>query len=197
MEASYIGDAITWSECTVNNQYANIAAAKDEDSNSDTNSNSSGENISGQTVAHIPTSSDGAISMLDTTVELKKNLFTEDEFRSLNHSEPIHIFLKIKPLSVSELLKQSNELLYKIQTETSISLRPPRTSVYTQNKQALQALSKTVFQFSYIFQATITQEAFFMGTIYPCFENFFNGDNLLIFNYGVTNSGKVCFYYNY
>lgn len=30
-----------------------------------------------------------------------------------------------------------------------------------------------------------------MATIYPCFEKFFNGDNLLIFSYGVTNSGKT------
>lgn len=30
-----------------------------------------------------------------------------------------------------------------------------------------------------------------MATIYPCMEKFFNGDNLLIFSYGVTNSGKT------
>jgi len=50
---------------------------------------------------------------------------------------------------------------------------------------------QTVFHFSYVFQQKITQKDFFKATIYPCFEKFFNGENLLIFNYGVTNSGKT------
>ena len=41
---------------------------------------------------------------------LKKNLNNEEEFRSINHSEPIHIFLKIKPLSFQESAKQKNEV---------------------------------------------------------------------------------------
>ena len=199
MEASYIGEANNWPECTVNNQYSSSANVNKDGSNSDTNTNSCDEMSNDATIADKTVSVDGITAvtanntLLDTTADLKKNLFTEEEFASLNHSEPIHIFLKIKPLSVPELHKQGNELLYKLQSETSISMRPPKNSVFAQNKQATQSLSKTLFQFSYIFQATITQQEFFMGTIYPCFEKFFNGDNLLIFNYGVTNSGKVIF----
>jgi hypothetical protein len=110
------------------------------------------------------------------------------------NTKNLQIFLKIKPLTEAELAKQNNELLYKLQSETSISMKPPRNSVFAQNKQAEQKLAKTVFQFSKIFQPTITQQEFFTGTIYPCFEKFFNGDNLLIFSYGVSNSGKVIFY---
>lgn len=42
--------------------------------------------------------------------DLKKNLYNEEEFRSINHSEPIHIFLKLKPLSDSELAKQNHQV---------------------------------------------------------------------------------------
>ena len=42
---------------------------------------------------------------------LKKNLYNEEEFRSINHSEPIHIFLKIKPLSIQEIIKQKDEVI--------------------------------------------------------------------------------------
>ena len=70
-------------------------------------------------------------------------------------------------------------------------MRPPKTSCYAQNKQTFQTLSQIIFQFSYVFQPTINQKDFFKGTIYPCFESFFKGDNLLIFSYGVTNSGKT------
>ncbi len=41
---------------------------------------------------------------------LKKNLYNEEEFRSINHGEPIHIFLKIKPLSIQEIIKQKDEV---------------------------------------------------------------------------------------
>jgi hypothetical protein len=50
---------------------------------------------------------------------------------------------------------------------------------------------QTVFQFSFIFKQEIKQNDFFQATIYPCMEKFLKGDNLLIFSYGVTNSGKT------
>ena len=81
--------------------------------------------------------------------------------------------------------------MFVFHEETGVSVNPPKSSCYAQNKQTLQTLSQTIFQFSYVFQQSITQNNFFRGTIYPCFEKFFQGDNLLIFSYGVTNSGKT------
>lgn len=37
---------------------------------------------------------------------IKKNLAEEEEFRLVDHKEPIHIFLKVKPLSALETNKQ-------------------------------------------------------------------------------------------
>ena len=72
-----------------------------------------------------------------------------------------------------------------------MTVKPPKNSAYAQNKQSLQSLTNTVFQFSYVFQPEISQKEFFTATIFPCFEKFFKGENLLIFSYGVTNSGKT------
>lgn len=72
-----------------------------------------------------------------------------------------------------------------------MTVKPPKSSAYAQNKQSLQTLTNTIFQFSYVFQPEISQKEFFTATIYPCFEKFFRGENLLIFSYGVTNSGKT------
>ena len=129
---------------------------------------------------------------LGTDLEmLKKNLANEEEFRSINHTEPIHIFLKIKPLSGDEQVRQNGETHFRINSDTSVSVRPPKSSVYAQNKQNMLALSNTLYQFSYVFQPDIRQADFFKATIYPCVERLFAGDNLLIFSYGVTFSGKT------
>ena len=122
---------------------------------------------------------------------LIKNLINEEEFRPINHSEQIHIFLKMKPLTQQEMQKQLNVNYFEILSDSGVTVKPPKNSVYSQNKQKLQALKQTVFQFSYVFQPEISQKDFFIASIYPCFEKFFNGDNLLIFSYGVTNSGKT------
>ena len=41
---------------------------------------------------------------------LKKKLVDEEEFRLIDHKEPIHIFLKIKPLSFQEQAKQKDNV---------------------------------------------------------------------------------------
>ena len=52
-----------------------------------------------------------SVMLLLTIKALKKNLNNEEEFRSINHSEPIHIFLKIKPLSFQESAKQKDKVI--------------------------------------------------------------------------------------
>lgn len=42
--------------------------------------------------------------------DLKKNLAHEEEFTTINHTEPIHVFLKLKPLSTQEMLKQLDQV---------------------------------------------------------------------------------------
>lgn len=42
--------------------------------------------------------------------QVKKSLFYEEEFRSINQSEPIHIFLKLKPVEEAEMKKQNNQV---------------------------------------------------------------------------------------
>lgn len=53
------------------------------------------------------------LNMTTNINDLKKNLYTEEEeFRSINHTEPIHIFLKIKPLTDNELRHQNDQVIF-------------------------------------------------------------------------------------
>jgi len=141
------------------------------------------------TSSHSPTTQ--PIDETQSIEVLKKNLAEEEEFRPVDHKEPIHIFLKVKPLTTAETRFQGEQILYDYHGETGVSVRPPTTSCYSQKKQTLQTLRNTIFQFSYVFRQEISQKQFYAGTIQPCIEKFFGGDNLLIFSYGVTNSGKT------
>jgi kinesin family protein 20 len=122
---------------------------------------------------------------------LKKNLCDEEEFRGINHTEPIHIFLKLKPFTQEDLASNQDQKCYIIHSDTTIKINPPQKSIYFKNQLQNRQLSNRIYTFSYVFQPTITQKDFFNATLLPCFQRFISGDNLLIFSYGVTNSGKT------
>jgi hypothetical protein len=61
---------------------------------------------------------------------------------------------------------------------------PPKDSVYAKNKTNNQ------YHFDKVYDLEISQKDFFSATIHPCLEKVLNGKSLLVFNYGVTNSGK-------
>ena len=81
----------------------------------DSSTNEDEESISKSESSELSSKSkidDETINMIPSDINtLKKNLYNEEEFRSINHSEPIHIFLKIKPLSIQEIVKQKDEVI--------------------------------------------------------------------------------------
>jgi kinesin family protein 20 len=124
---------------------------------------------------------------------LKKNLLkVEEEFQScINYAEPLHIFLKMKPFSRSEVMKNQDLKCFQIYADSFIRLNPPKSSVYSKNPLQLRKLSNTMFKFSFIFDASTSQKDFFTATICPCINKLLQRDNLLVISYGVTNSGKT------
>jgi hypothetical protein len=79
----------------------------------------------------------------------------------------INVILKIKPLipldQIADLTFEGNEVHYKGRE----------------------------YNFSRIFLSNITQEDFFYATIEPRLLKLLDGDDFLIFSYGITNSGKT------
>lgn len=94
---------------------------EEEESDEDT-INEDEESDSSSSGQQTPTIERNALSLendehnLDSTTNindlnlLKKNLANEEEFRSINQSEPIHIFLKLKPLTDKESTAQNNQV---------------------------------------------------------------------------------------
>jgi kinesin family protein 20 len=122
---------------------------------------------------------------------VKKNLCKEEEFRSINHSERLHIFLKLKPFSEEDEIAQQDKGCFIVNSDTTITIKAPKQSMYFKNQAQKKESSNHLFQFSYVFQPEISQKDFFTATLLPCFDRLISGENLLIFSYGVTNSGKT------
>lgn len=129
---------------------------------------------------------------IDKSLAVKQNLMQQnEEFSQINYSDQIHIFLRMKPLTKEEEFNNSNKNCFLIHSNTGISVNPPKTSVYAKNQAQLKQLVRKLYKFSYVFQPDISQQEFFQATLYPCFEKIFEKSNLLVFSYGITNSGKT------
>jgi hypothetical protein len=50
------------------------------------------------------------------------NLCDEEEFRGINHTEPIHIFLKLKPFTEEDLASNQNQKCNIIHSDTTIKI---------------------------------------------------------------------------
>jgi kinesin family member 20 len=79
----------------------------------------------------------------------------------------------------------------KVENDTSLLVRIPsvshiyRSAALDMNKQWQR------FTFSHIFGEESTQKSVFEKGLLPSLKDFLNGQNCLLFTYGVTNSGKT------
>ena len=67
---------------------------------------------------------------------------------------------------------------------------PPCSNTF-KNSQHGCAKQTHKFTFTHIFSAETTQSEFFENTVQEKVKNFIEGQNCLVFTYGVTNSGKT------
>ncbi|WVR07361.1 hypothetical protein IAU60_004402 [Kwoniella sp. DSM 27419] len=100
-----------------------------------------------------------------------------------SYSESLQAFLRIRP-SPAELSNTARPYL-EIQSETDVLMRAPMdTSRHHIPKPP------HIFSFDRVFPPTTPQSQFFTLTTLPLVERLLQGENGLLFAYGVSNSGK-------
>lgn len=79
----------------------------------------------------------------------------------------------------------------EVESEHVVTTHAPKDSHYF--KTSAHGLGKTThkFTFSKIFQETTSQKDFFDSTMLGMVKDFVDGQNCLVFTYGVTNAGKT------
>lgn len=104
------------------------------------------------------------------------------------------VFLRIRPKNQQEILSMDASCLH-ILSPRELQAVAPATSQTFKNKAGVRcpADSSQAFSFSHIFDTQTTQREIFEESMVPTLRDFFEGQNCLVFSYGVTNSGTYHF----
>lgn len=129
---------------------------------------------------------------------IRKNLLGEfadiaksDPVISNNGRELMKVFLRIRPFTEEEKELHKNQECMEKDGETAVLLNAPKDSFTSKNEKRGREVTHR-FTFSHVFGAETTQKEFFDSTSLDVVKDFMDGQNCLVFTYGVTNSGKVC-----
>ncbi|XP_063779816.1 kinesin-like protein KIF20A isoform X2 [Pseudophryne corroboree] len=106
-------------------------------------------------------------------------------------THPLKVFLRVRPFSKAELANNESQDCVTIENSEMVSLCAPKDSSTMKNCERGIGQSVHKFTFSRIFGHETTQAEFFEGTIKDLVTSFANGQNGLVFTYGVTNAGKT------
>ncbi|XP_051789913.1 kinesin-like protein KIF20A isoform X2 [Erpetoichthys calabaricus] len=106
-------------------------------------------------------------------------------------SEKVKVYLRIRPFTDSELEKGEEQACVSCETSQTLLLQAPRDSFAMKNTERGVGQSLHKFTFSQIFGPETTQKQFFNDTMKEVVKNVLDGENRLIYTYGITNSGKT------
>ncbi|CAJ1064044.1 kinesin-like protein KIF20A [Xyrichtys novacula] len=105
--------------------------------------------------------------------------------------ERVKVFLRIRPLAEAERDKGEEQGCVAVQDEETLLLKAPKESqnMRTAERGITQSMHK--FSFSKIFGPETTQQLFYESTMKQMVKDVLQGQNRLLYTYGVTNSGKT------
>ncbi|KAK7072683.1 hypothetical protein SK128_027827 [Halocaridina rubra] len=127
----------------------------------------------------------------DETFNPRRNL--NDIFNSEDVSldtEHLRVYLRVRPSLPDENL-HSEEFQVELLNKQNIVLTAPASSNTFKNTSHGIAKLSQKFTFSHIYDPTTTQKELFDESTLGLVNDFINGQNILLFTYGATNSGKT------
>ncbi|XP_075469184.1 kinesin-like protein KIF20A [Ascaphus truei] len=116
---------------------------------------------------------------------------TDHQKNDLYGKEPMHVYLRVRPLTTSEIEKNESKDCVSIQDSCSVLVKAPQTSLTGRLSDKARALIAQNFTFTQVFGPETSQTQFFDGTMKQQVMDFMEGQNHLLFTYGVTNAGKT------
>ncbi|XP_077348841.1 kinesin-like protein KIF20A [Lithobates pipiens] len=134
-----------------------------------------------------------ASSLLDPAIcsAVGDTLVSDSSVLNEQTSHPLKVYLRIRPFSKAELANNESQDCVTIESSELVSLSAPKDSSAMKNSERGIGQSVHKFTFTKIFGPDTVQAEFFDGTMKDLVNSFTQGQNGLVFTYGVTNAGKT------
>ncbi|KAM4636935.1 kinesin-like protein KIF20B [Discoglossus pictus] len=114
-----------------------------------------------------------------------------DQKASSETKEHMCVYLRVRPFTTTELEQNESQDCVSIQDSSSVLVKAPQSSLTSRLSEKGNGPVVQKFTFTQVFGPETSQSQFFEGTIRQNVIDFMEGQNRLIFTYGVTNAGKT------
>ncbi|XP_071828189.1 uncharacterized protein [Apostichopus japonicus] len=111
---------------------------------------------------------------------------------SINHKrEHMKVFLRIRPFTDQEVRAGEEQDCMHVSKDTTLTMRAPKNSfAFKSSMRGCQDMTHN-FTFTGIYGQDTSQKNFFDDTMLSSVKSVIDGQNSLVFTYGVTNAGKT------
>ncbi|KAM8798757.1 kinesin-like protein KIF20A [Eudromia elegans] len=103
----------------------------------------------------------------------------------------VKVYLRVRPLQSTELEKGEDQGCVCIENSETLLLKAPKDSFTMKNTERGVGQAVHRFTFTQIFGPDVGQKLFFDATMKQVVKDVLNGQNWLVYTYGITNSGKT------
>lgn len=125
---------------------------------------------------------------------IRKQLFgsSEETPAPKTKKEAVQVFLRVRPRNSMEIeLKLPECFHYQDGGKELIAIAPKTSQLF---KSKIANYNNCKYTFTKIFGPSVAQLNLFEETLLPSMRDFLDGQNCLVFTYGVTNSGESTTY---
>ncbi|XP_072335120.1 kinesin-like protein KIF20B isoform X2 [Scyliorhinus torazame] len=110
--------------------------------------------------------------------------------KSSGSKDRMCVHLRVRPFTEAEVAQNESQDCVSIENSTSVILKQPQISLGSRYSDRGIGQIAQCFTFTHVYGPETKQVEVF-GAVKPLIEDVLNGQNCLVFTYGVTNAGKT------
>ncbi|XP_051486960.1 kinesin-like protein KIF20A [Apus apus] len=122
---------------------------------------------------------------------ISPNLEGSQQAVSEDNNGKLKVYLRVRPLKSTEVEKGEDQGCVCIENSETLLLKAPKDSFTMRSTERGVGQAAHRFFFTQIFGPEVGQKLFFDETMKQVVKDVLNGQNWLVYTYGITNSGKT------